>query len=397
MPPETVEPRTPRLAFLDGMRALAAVYVVLFHVLGLTGHRLTGAAKVLKAMFAFGHEAVAIFIVLSGYCLMLPVARSGVGKLPTSVGTFLWRRAFRILPPYYAAMGLSLLLLWAVAPLRVGGSGGIWDETLPGLEPFAIATHLLLVHNWLPSVAYQINGPHWSVATELQIYVVYSLALLPLFRALKPLKLTLLTAVVGYAPLLFAPAAAAVAAPWYLVLFVFGMWAAVLGTKQTSADSASGSSWLRSPGLALALVVACAALGLGAARVWFRYKPATDALVGGATTLMLLQISAARAGQGLFGWLRKLLESRVAVRVGQASYSLYLTHLPVLALCELALRPLTPSPGLLTLLLLGVGTACSLLVAFAFHYLVEQRFIRAPRPAADHFTAAASRNARASS
>jgi peptidoglycan/LPS O-acetylase OafA/YrhL len=382
---EKAHPAGSRLAYLDGMRAIAAIYVVEFHAMSMIAPGATGFSKVLQVLFQYGHEAVAIFIVLSGYCLMLPVVRGGVGKLPTSVGTFLKRRAFRILPPYYAALVMSLFLLWAIPPLNAGGTGGMWDRTLPGLEPFAITTHFLLVHNWLPSVAYKINGPHWSVATEFQIYVVYSLVLLPLFRALGPLWLTAVAALVGYAPLAFAPAAAYVAAPWYLALFVFGMWAAVLGSAPEKETDAKRANWLKAA--ALALVLLCGAFGLGAPRIWFRNRPSTDLLVGASTTLVLLQIGAAVSGVGAFGWLRKLLESRPLVAMGHASYSLYLTHLPILALCLLGLRPFTSSPALLGLLLLGVGTVCSLLVAAGFWYFIERRFMSLPkRPVAEFAT-----------
>ncbi|HEV8551621.1 MAG TPA: acyltransferase family protein, partial [Polyangiaceae bacterium] len=65
-----------RLAYLDSLRALAALYVVAFHcVLGFAAKDLSGPWRILRRACAFGHEAVAIFIVLSGYCLMLPVIR----------------------------------------------------------------------------------------------------------------------------------------------------------------------------------------------------------------------------------------------------------------------------------------------------------------------------------
>lgn len=366
MTSERAESPAVRLAFLDGMRAVAAVYVVVFHAMSMLEQDSTGFVKLLRVAFQFGHEAVAIFIVLSGYCLMLPVARLGVGKLPTSVGTFLKRRAFRILPPYYAALALSLFLLWAIPSLSAG-------RPLPELESLAVTTHLLLVHNWLPLVAYKINGPHWSVATEFQIYVIYALALLPLYRRFGPRWLTLIAVIVGYAPWVLAPEASHVAAPWYLVLFVFGMWAAVFASRSQDQAGARGATWLR--GSTLAALLLCAAFALGAPRVWFRSRPITDLLVGVNATLVLVQVSAATSGRGLFGWLKKLLESRPAVTIGRFSYSLYLTHLPVLALCLLAVRPVTASPTALALLLLGVGTAFSLLVGALFWYLVERRFI----------------------
>src|SRR5687767_11155710 len=79
-----------RLAYLDGLRAVAAGYVVMFHALpGFSDRDLTGPYRVLRRAFAFGHEAVAIFIVLSGYCLMLPVVRHRPGRLSVETGRFL--------------------------------------------------------------------------------------------------------------------------------------------------------------------------------------------------------------------------------------------------------------------------------------------------------------------
>jgi peptidoglycan/LPS O-acetylase OafA/YrhL len=59
---------------------------------------------------------------------------------------FLRRRALRPLPPYFAALAVSLLLIGTVAPLRVA-RGTTWDDSLPAFGTGAIASHLLLVHN----------------------------------------------------------------------------------------------------------------------------------------------------------------------------------------------------------------------------------------------------------
>src|SRR6188474_2354465 len=85
-----------RLAHLDGLRAVAALYVVMFHALpGFSAERLIGPWRLLRRAFAYGHEAVAVFIVLSGYCLMLPVLRRDPEQLSIAFGRFVRRRAFR--------------------------------------------------------------------------------------------------------------------------------------------------------------------------------------------------------------------------------------------------------------------------------------------------------------
>src|ERR1041384_5313971 len=215
--PRTDATRPIRLAYLDGLRALASGYVVLFHALpGFSMPHLVGPWRLLKRAFAYGHEAVAIFIVLSGYCLMLPVVRKDPARLGVDFTRFVGRRAKRILPPYFAALAFSLTLLWLAPVLRTKGTGTIWEDSLPGLDVGAIATHLLVVHNWFPRYGYQINGPLWSVASEWQIYFFFPLLLLPSWRRFGMVGALLGAAAVGYAPLVFAAGPAHVAIPWYL-------------------------------------------------------------------------------------------------------------------------------------------------------------------------------------
>ncbi len=369
-PPPTT---TLRLAYLDGLRALAATYVVGFHaVLGFASKDLTGAWRLLRRTFAFGHEAVAVFIVLSGYCLMLPVVRSQPRQLSVALGRFVKRRALRILPPYFAALALSIGLLALVPALRMR-SGTIWDDSLPGLDAGAIASHLLVVHNWSKAWGYQINGPLWSVASEWQIYFFFPLLLLPLWRRFGMLAALTAAAVIGYAPLWFARSSAMVAIPWYLLLFAFGMAAAAIGFAPDGLPARlraarwglwSAASW-----------IFCFAFGMGAASIWFRFKPMADLLVGIATTALLLNLTG-QAASAKRGALLTLLESRPLVAVGHFSYSLYLTHLPVLALGYFALRPLGLSTATLALMLLTLGAVVSLLVAYAFHVVIERRFIQ---------------------
>ena len=91
-PPAAGPVTTPRLRlnFLDGLRGLAALYVMLAHVFSITAYGDDGRVSTsLPPAFVwatrglcFSHYAVAVFIVLSGFCLMLPVSRSKDGLLP---------------------------------------------------------------------------------------------------------------------------------------------------------------------------------------------------------------------------------------------------------------------------------------------------------------------------
>ena len=364
------------LSYLDGLRAGAALYVVLFHaVIGFT-RDLSGPLRVLKLLFGYGHEAVAIFIVLSGYCLMLPVARSSDGQLKGGFWSYLGRRAFRILPPYFAALALSLLLIRYVPVLGRAGSHTIWDESLPGFGFGPVASHLLLVHNWVPEWAYRINGPFWSVATEWQIYFFFPLLLLPLWRRGGIWLLLGSAALLGYAPLLFARAPARHAVPWYLLLFGVGMLAAAVGFSGRRTER-----WLHERGrwstLSPTLWVVCALGGTLGARIWFRFLPLTDLLVGCAAAALLVHCTNQVKGASKRGRLLGVLESPLLVGIGRFSYSLYLTHLPIVALCFFALRRLgVSSPLRLAGFMIATALPVSLLVAYVFYWAVERHFLR---------------------
>jgi peptidoglycan/LPS O-acetylase OafA/YrhL len=57
---------------------------------------------------------------------------------------------------------------------------------------------------------------------------------------------------------------------------------------------------------------------------------------------------------------------------------LYLTHLPVVALCYFGLRELRLSPALMALALLASSVPASLLVAYLFYLGVERFFVKPP-------------------
>ena len=136
-------------------------------------------------MFKFGAFAVAVFLVVSGFCLMLPVVRRPEPRLDGGLKPSAQRRATRILPPYFAALGFSTVLILALSQLR-RVSGTPWDITLPHFTVAKVTSHLFLVHNWFGDLRWAFDPPLWTVALEFQIYFVFALALLPCWRRFGP-------------------------------------------------------------------------------------------------------------------------------------------------------------------------------------------------------------------
>ena len=368
-----------RLEYLDGLRAVAALYVVLFHAgdCFLDAQRpLHGLARNVQRALSFGHDAVAVFIVLSGYCLMLPVARAE-GRLVRGIASYIARRAWRILPPYFAALSASLLLI-AGLPILQTPTSTIWQDSFPAFEFGPIASHLLLIHNLFPAWIHTINGPLWSVATEWQIYFFFPFFLLPIWRRLGATATVVLAFALAYTLTRVAPAAANSAACWYLGLFGLGMCAAGIGFAQRPSERFLRE---RVPWRYVSLAM-LGSVGLGVTLLikdWFRYMPYSDALVGAATASALLYLTPHASGPAARKPLvLRVLESGPLVALGRFSYSLYLTHLPIVALCYFALHRLGLSPNAEMLSLIALGLPLSLLFSYAFFWLFERRFVGAP-------------------
>ena len=118
--PEVAHAPPRRLAGLDGVRGLAALFVVVNHVFlrAFPGYPVDK-APFWAAWFIYGRFAVVVFIVLSGFSLALSPARHG-WRLD-GVSRFARRRAWRILPPYWAALVFSLAVAWLL--VRPPGQG----------------------------------------------------------------------------------------------------------------------------------------------------------------------------------------------------------------------------------------------------------------------------------
>lgn len=363
-------PPVEKVPFLEGLRGLAALYVVLGHLCSMADpSHLAGKASeapiwLQKAMapFAYGHLAVAAFIVISGFCLQLSLFHNGTGRIP-SLRTFFKRRARRILPAYYACLGFSII----VCILVTERTAGMPFEMYVPLTWANVLSHLFLVHNLSLDWMYKINGVLWSIGVECQLYLLFPILILLRARigrlgvvALTGLASWVVIQTVPHAPKLY---------PWYLALFTLGIVSAHYSyrphlKKGTHPYLALVLAWP-------ALIVCCMAcadnapiyvrdawLGLGIASLFYAWSVRPS-------------FRLARA----FSW-------PPLVALGGFSYSLYLMHHPVEQVV-FVLRPwFIQGEGLALGYLLVVGLPVILASCYLFSHLFEQPFIsrkRVPR------------------
>jgi len=108
--PETIHPSRVQFPTLDGYRAIAALAVLLFHVLADTGFH-AQAGYLGEATFRLGNYGVTVFFVLSGFLLYRPYARADIeGHAPPAFRPYIITRLFRIVPAYWVALSAVILL-----------------------------------------------------------------------------------------------------------------------------------------------------------------------------------------------------------------------------------------------------------------------------------------------
>jgi peptidoglycan/LPS O-acetylase OafA/YrhL len=227
--PGRADPRSDRIAGLDGIRGIAAPFVVINHIyLRARPGNPVGHAPFWAAEFVYGRFAVVVFIVLSGFSLGLAPARSGWRF--DSVGRFAHRRAWRTLPPYWAALCFSLVMTWFV----VAQPG--W--ALPDRR--SVSVYGLLVQDAVPLRA--PNRAFWSIAVEVQLYVLLTL-LLVVIRRVSALAMVATVAAVAVTVDVLGPHvpvlghALITLTPNLAVLFAIGLLAAGIGTASVGSRS----------------------------------------------------------------------------------------------------------------------------------------------------------------
>ena len=361
-------PDPARVAGLDGLRGLAALFVVVHHcwLLSFRGRYPLVAGPEWLDWLLHGRFAVVFFITLSGFSLAISPARHG-WRLG-GVRRYAKRRAWRILPPYWAALVFSLVVAatWTRLPLADPPTGR------------SVVVYGLLLQDFVP--APMPNAVFWSIAVEAALYLAFPLLLIVrrwagaaamlAAVAVPVVAVGLLVPAVSSTPT--APATAATPTQtWFTFelapLFAMGVVAAGV--------VAAGERVRRVPWHWLALLAAAPVLLLIVVRgsLWtVGHYYWIDLALGPAIALLLAAVATRRPAP-----LTWLLATRPVTALGRYSYSLYLVHLPiVLVISRKIVAPHLP-PGLprfwVTLVL---ATSVSLVAAWVFASVFEIPFQR---------------------
>jgi len=354
--------------YLDGLRSLAAIYVVIHHAMMQVDTKELDnfVIKFIVAIFHEGRYAVDLFIVISGFCLMLPVTRNNI-KLPYTYNEFIKKRVKRILPTYYLALLFSLLLIY----LFIGNKTGThWDASIP-VNGWDLASHIFLIQDLFGETWLKINHCFWSISVEWRIYFFFP-ALVYFFKRWGSLTTTLLT--IPMSVFLWYVLAGIhlnfyAIAPHYFSLFSFGMLAnqSSLLNENIPINKKIILFWCLKAYVFTALI-----LLLIQSKYTLNLSSLILDFIVGSLGASLLTIVAS----GRFTGLYRLLSWRPLVFIGTFSYSIYLVHAPLLQIIsQYILLPLHTSPLISIVFFVTVGLPLIIASSYLFFLVAERPFI----------------------
>ena len=381
--PVTGAPR--EYPYLDGLRALSMIGVLLFHIRTfLVIPPLMGIDPKPLIWGSFWCEPVgygiSCLIIISGYGSMLSALRPGKEKLSAGVA-YLLRRARRLLIPYYVVLALCLALL-AVTPARYLALASYSGAAFNAFSPLTILSHIFLFHNFIPSAYYAIDPILWSIAPIFQVYVVFAFLLLPLYRYCGIKWTVVIATLIGYLPVPGHPYMGHIR-PYYIAFFAWAMGAVLLERDGSTELESSRISNL-SGGLSLFFFVSFLATWVYDL-IYLKnqltfIKPGLNQIMlyetlTGLGSVFLLIYLGNRVQSPIKSAIINILSHRSLKPVALIGYSLLLTHYPVLAAVRALTRVahLNSWETLFSMFLVGGGA--TFFVAWLFYLGVESKFL----------------------
>jgi peptidoglycan/LPS O-acetylase OafA/YrhL len=228
----------------------------------------------------------------------------------------------------------------------------------------AVALHLALIHNLSFATTEYLNGPLWSIALECQIYVVFALLLIPVWRRFGAAAQLALALLLGFLPHILTHSFDWTV-PWLVALFALGVVAADLCARRTLP---------RLPWNLLTIIAAVVAVAVLVPYVdgeldWYLWP--ADLIVG---VMVALFFVASHRDDRIVP--ARLLGARPIVFLGTFSYSLYLIHAPIVDVAGALLYRVHASAALSVAVWAALIPAI-LAAAYGFYRVFERPFLTA--------------------
>ena len=299
----------------------------------------------------FGFAGVAIFFVISGFCIHLSFQQQG-----RSWKTFYIRRFFRLYPAYFAALIFSTIVVQIHPHFRLH-----FGELLAQW-----GTHLFFVFNITPPLFVGLNNSFWSLAVEAQLYLIYPLLLFFVARLgwRRTMVILLVVELLIRSTSDLPSEYVYQRSIWLLANGPFGYW------FSWSLGAWLADSYLKNEPLPLSNFLLTPFLWLSAASyLILPLNPFFFLLVAVTTSITLSKVL---SGQKWFSIPE--LGKTCLKKISLWSYSIYLVHMPIIMVCSLILVRIIPAQTRtypVVMLLLTALWPLIFLVSVAWHKIFE--------------------------
>lgn len=343
-----IVPSQPHIGYLDGLRGIAILAVVVIHV-----SQLVYIPAPLHDVAAYGVRGVQLFFIVSG----LTLALNHMNK-PLGLRDFFARRFFRIAPMFYLAM-IFYMVVGLVSDLRFAPKDVRSHEVL---------LTFLFLHDWSLTASNKIVPGGWSIACEAMFYASFPLILLVLdrLRGLRSIPFVMAIYVLGaisyWGMRHFLKGDAALVQGFafsfwitQLPAFVSGCWLAFgVGHESITRSSAR---WIMMFATLLILIDT-------------QMRAHTNLLI--AIGLLSLFVWAAGRARPAF------LESAAMTFLGKISFSVYIVHFFVISLAHLFAGRLQDmiGPYIAFIIVFAIVMAVSIPISAFTYYRIELPFVR---------------------
>ena len=308
---------------IDVFRGAAALTVASYHTREFTWvgmrefwheHGLQASPTVLFGYLTFplvwGSIGVPIFFVVSGYCIHRRQAftRNRIGRYPLSIADFLMRRFFRIYPVLFGALIITFVCDYLGRRYFHDSYNQLIDT---GVRAFLINLASL---QGVAGPCYGSNGALWTLSLEVQFYLLYPLLLILMFRLGRLGTLAVLVALNVISYFALQRSGYTIFSSYYVSWYL----GALVAEYEVTGVPTSARFHARCYAVAVLLFSAGCALF---------FSNAYAALQVWAIAFSVFLYSFLRSKILLVGWI-----SRLFAWLGTFSFSLYIIHVPVVAL-----------------------------------------------------------------
>lgn len=343
-----------RLHALTGVRGVAALGVVGYHF-NTEFQSLIPGWSAINWLVTQGGLGVDFFFLLSGFILTHTYWNKFLTFRTSDYLNFVWLRFARIYPAYLAALLAALAIVW-VARLK----GLPYNPTAYPAD--RLLPEFLMILGWLGDLRLGWNYPDWSVSAEWFAYLfVFPFAIRAARKTTSPwILFALLLLPVGLFALSLAAPSWPVSRHLWMVSNLFFAGCIVRALRNQIANDLSLGRYAD---------VLCAGCCLVLLALHAHINPAIRvALIHLSFAALILALSLAR------GPVVTLLSSKVAVYLGEISYSIYLSHAVIQRCLKVALPPTrVEGHGWLTQLAVGITYWIVIFVAAAaLYHLIEK-------------------------